>query len=347
MAVMVTGIGHVGGYVVRDLLEADEQVVIYGFFGGTGGASNPGVPDLDYVDTVVGGGLRDKVRVVVGDIADLGGLVTAAERYDVTKIVHLASLLSSGVEANPPLAVRVNIVGTANVFEAATRLGMEKVAWASSVDVFGDRSVPASGIVTDDAPYDPPFIYGAGKVMCEQMAARYAANHGLDITGLRLTRVYGFGEHIKAARGGGSSWMSGLLYEPAVGGGAVVVPFGARPMDFLYLEDVASAFMKALAYRGAGATNYIINGDYRMISEAYEFVHRLFPDAPLRLSMEDIPLPAGSSLIWTQKFDSSRAAADLGHRSRFSMEEGFLRTINNNRASAGLPPVAEPAGLSR
>lgn len=343
---MVTGIGHVGGYVVRDLLDAGERVVIYGFFGGTGDPSNPSPPDLDYVDTVVGGGLRDKVKVVVGDIADLNELVAAAERHDVTKIVHLASLLSSGVEANPPLAARVNIVGTANVFEAAVRLKFEKVVWASSVEVFGEKSVPVSGIVADDAPYDPPFIYGAGKVMCEQMAHRYAANHGLDITGLRLTRVYGFGEHIKAGRGGGSSWMSGLLSEPAVGGGHVLVPFGARPMDFLYLEDSASAFLKALAYKGGASDNYIVKGDFRLVSEAYEFVHRLFPDADITLSMDDMPLPAGSSLAWTRRYDGSHAAANLGYLSQFKMEAGLLRTINNNRAYAGLPPVPTPAGVS-
>ncbi|MDT2008151.1 NAD-dependent epimerase/dehydratase family protein [Rhodococcus opacus] len=82
------------------------------------------------------------------------------DRFGVTKVVHLASLLSAGVEANPPLAASVNLVGMTNVLEAAARHGVSKVVWASSVDVFGDKSIGADGIVRDDSPYDPPFIYG-------------------------------------------------------------------------------------------------------------------------------------------------------------------------------------------
>ncbi len=350
MTVMVTGIGHVGGYIVRDLLDANEKVLLYGFFGGKGDPSEAFPPDLKFVDHLVGGELRDKADIVVGDICDLDTLTRTAESNGVTKIVHLASLLSAGVEANPPLAMQVNVVGTANIFEAAARLQLAKVVWASSVDVFGDRSAYASGIVTDDSPYDPPFIYGAGKVMGEYLAERYAQNHGLSITGLRLTRAYGYGEHIKAGRGGGSSWMSGMLYEPAVGSGVpVVVPFGRRPMDFLYLEDAANAFMKALNTQLAGSQNYITRGDYRQVSEAYEFVRALFPDAPLSLVMEDAPLPAGSSLAWERRYDGSRAAADLGYTSQFNLETGLLRTINYNRANVGLPPVPMPVaeGVSR
>ena len=347
MTVMVTGIGHVGGYVVRDLLDAGEQVVLFGFFGGSGDPLDTFPPDLQFVDHLVGGALRDKVKIVVGDIVDLDAITEAADRHGVTKIIHLASMLSAGVEANPPLAMHVNVVGTANVFEAAARLRLEKVVWASSVDVFGDGSVNSAGVVTDDAPYDPPFIYGAGKVMGEQLAFRYAANHDLSITGLRLTRAYGFGEHIKARRGGGSSWMSGLLYEPAVGSGApVVVPFGRRPMDFLYLEDAASAFMRALASPVSGSNNFIIRGDFRQVSEAYDFVRSLFPDAPLTLVMDDAPLPPGSSLAWERRYDGSRAAAELAYTSQFNLETGLLRTINYNRANVGLPAVTMPAVAS-
>lgn len=340
MTVMVTGIGHVGGYVVRDLLNAGQDVVIFGFFGGTGDPEDTFPPDLQFVDQLVDGTLRDRVQIVIGDVTDLDAVLRAAQDHGVTKIVHLASLLSAGVEANPPLAAQVNVVGTANIFEAAVRLKLQKVVWASSVDVFGEKSIGLDGIIRDDSPHDPPYIYGAAKVFGEQLAWRYAENHGLSITGLRLTRAYGFGEHIKAGRGGGSSWMSGMLLEPAIGSGhEVVVPFGSRSMDFLYLEDAADAFTKALDQGSDGSRNYIIRGDYRPVSEAYEFVHSLFPEAPLRLVMEDAPLPAGSSMIWRNKFDGSRAASDIGYISRFTMEQGLIRTINHNRAYAGLPPV--------
>lgn len=343
MTVMVTGIGHVGGYIVRDLLDAGEKVVLYGFFGGKGDPADQFPPDLQFVDDLVGGGLRDKVDIIIGDVVSLEQMLDVMERFEVKKVVHLASLLSAGAEANPPLASSVNVVGMTNVLEAAAHQGLDKVVWASSVDVFGDDSIGADGIVRDDSPYDPPFLYGATKVLGEHLAWRYAENHGLSVTGLRLTRAYGFGEHIKAGRGGGSSWMSGMLYEPAVGTGReVVVPFGARPMDFLYLEDASAAFVKALRHVDPGARNYITRGDFRKVSEAFDFVQAIFPDAPLRLVLEDAPLPAGSSLAWERRYDGSRAAAEIGYESTYKIETGLLRTINLNRASAGLEPVDAP-----
>lgn len=344
MTVMVTGIGHVGGYVVRDLLAAGEKVVLYGFFGGVGDPADTFPPDLQFVDDLVGGGLREKVDIVVGDVVDLTKIRDVIDRYGVTKVVHLASLLSAGVEANPPLAASVNLVGMTNVLEAAARHGVSKVVWASSVDVFGDKSIGADGIVRDDSPYDPPFIYGATKVFGEHLAWRYAENHGLSLTGLRLTRAFGFGEHIKAGRGGGSSWMSAMLLEPAMGSGReVVVPFGARPMDFLYLEDASAAFVKALNHAEPDSRNYIIRGDFRKVSEAVDFVQSVFPEAPLKLVMDDAPLPPGSSYAWARRYDGSKAAAEIGYESQYKLENGLLRTINLNRAAAGIAPVEAPA----
>jgi nucleoside-diphosphate-sugar epimerase len=338
---MVTGIGHIGGYVVRDLLASGQRVVVYGFFGGTGAASEP-LPDLDYLDYLLGGNARDKVEVEIGDITDLEGLTRAAERHSVRKVVHLASLISSGAEANPALALRVNVGGTVNVFEAAARLGLDKVVWASSVEVFGERSVNESGVVDDDSPPDPVFIYGAGKLMGEKLAIRYAADHGTDITGLRLSRVYGFGEHVKAGRGGGSSWLSSLLYQPAVGVGPSVVPFGSRHLDFHYIEDVSTAFMTALDFENGQGRSYLTHGDYRPMAEAFEFVRTLLPDATLTLSMDDIPLPPGSSLGWSRRYDASRAEREVGITRTFAMETGIYRTVNANRVYAGLPAIPEP-----
>jgi nucleoside-diphosphate-sugar epimerase len=113
-------------------------------------------------------------------------------------------------------------------------------------------------------------------------------------------------------------------------------------MDFLYLEDAASAFLKALHHTTPGAENYLTIGDYRQISEVFDFVRSLFPQAPIRLEMADAPLPAGSSMVWRNKFDGSRAAVELGYKGQVSLEEGLLRTMNENRATVGLPPLSHP-----
>lgn len=348
MAVMVTGIGHAGSYIVRDLLAAGEKVVLFGLFGGPGGGPDAPTPDLRVLERIVGTDYADRADIVVGDIRDLDALLDTARTHGVTKVVHMASMLSAAVEANPPLAIGVNAVGAANVFETAARLKLEKVVWASSIDVFGQSPDYDGTKIDDDFAYDPPYVYGATKVFTEYVARRYARNHGLSITGMRLGRIYGYGEHIKATRGSGTSWLSSLLYDPALGNDAeVVVPFGRRRMDFVYIEDVAEAFLKALAHTEPGSRNYLTVGEYRPVKDAYDFVRRVFPEAPIRLAEDDAPLPPGASMTWAVEHDGSRAAAEIGYTPRVTLEEGLLRTINANRADAGLPPVAAPVTPER
>jgi nucleoside-diphosphate-sugar epimerase len=341
MTVMVTGVGHVGGYAVRDLVNAGERVVLYGYLGGQGDPDSA-PPELEYLDLLLGGRLRDSVDVVIGDVSDVEAMTHAAEKHQVTSVLHFATLLSAGAQQNPLLATHVNVLGTVNVFETAARLQMEKVVWASTCDVFGPRSVSESGVISDDSVYDPGFVYGASKVASEKLAFAYADKHGIDITGLRLGRVYGFGEHVKLARGGGSSWLANLLYRPVVEQGRFIVPFGTRKMGFLYVEDVADAFLKALHHRPGGSDNYLISGDYRPLTEAVDFVRGLLPDAKIELSMDDLELVPGAGMGFSRNYDSSRAKHDFGYDPRFSMEAGVYRTVNANREYAGLPSIPEP-----
>lgn len=344
MAIMVTGIGHAGSYIVRDLLAAGEDVVLYGLFGGPGGGPEAPTPDLQVLERIVGADYADRVNIVIGDIRNLDALLDTAKTHGVTKVVHMASMLSAAVEANPPLAIQVNAMGTANVFETAAQLKLEKVVWGSSMDVFGHGPAYADKTINDDFTYDPPYIYGATKVLNEYLARQYARNYGLSITGMRLSRIYGYGEHIKASRGSGTSWLSSLLYDPALGNDTeVVVPFGARSMDFVYIEDVAAAVTKALSHTESGSRNYLTVGEFRPIKDAYDFVRSVFPTAPIRLEEDDAPLPPGSSMTWAIKHDGSRAAAEIGYTPQVTLEEGLLRTINSNRADAGLPPVSAPS----
>lgn len=346
MAVMVTGTGFVGSYVVRDLLEAGEDVVLYGYFGGRGEPADLDLPDLKFLDYLLGGGLFDKVTVVVGDISDQAAAESAMRAHDIDSVVHLASMVGAASEANAPAAVRVNAGGTANVFEAAARLGLRKVVWASSVTVFGPRSEGSDGIVTDDSVYDPDGVYGASKVFCEYLAKRYHENFGLESVGLRLSRVYGFGEHVKAGRGSGTTWLLDALHAAAVQSGPAKFLFGEYSLDFHYVEDVAEAFVQALDGPNVGARCFLTHGDYRPIAEGFDFLRAMLPDADLSLVKgSGTDLPPGSTMAWARRYDGSGAEAALGIHSRYSMEEGLYRTVSRYREYAGLPAVERPASV--
>lgn len=339
MAIMVTGTGFLGSYVARDLLAQGEEVVLYGYFGGQGEPASLDLSDLSLLDHLVGGDLFEKVMVEVGDITDGAALRASIEKHAVTGVIHLAGMVGVASETHPPQAIQVNSVGTANVFQAAVDLNVSRVVWASSVTVFGPRSIGSEQTVSDFCMVDPQSVYGATKVFNESLARRYYENHGLNVVGLRPNRVYGYGEHAKAKRGSGSGWFFDALYNSAVESGLAQWPFGDKSLDFHYVEDVADAFTSALRSTAGSGDSYLIGGDFRPIKDAYSFLSGLLPKSDLSLTGTPEDLPKGSSSIWTTRPDTRRAADELGITSKTTMEEGLLRTVNGYRADAGLTPV--------
>ena len=81
-------------------------------------------------------------QTVTGDILDTGVLESLSTRYNFDVIYHLAALLSTRSERQPPLAHRVNVNGTLNLLEIAitqSRLqgGRIKFVYPSSIAVYG------------------------------------------------------------------------------------------------------------------------------------------------------------------------------------------------------------------
>jgi nucleoside-diphosphate-sugar epimerase len=343
MSILVTGIGFVGAYIVRDLLNDGHDVVVFGLFGGRPGQSEA-FPDIENAKDILGEDLWERVRVIVGDIRDGDLLSRTVEEQGVTGIVHLAAMVAAASERDIPRAVEVNISGSVNVFEAAVRHGVERVVWASSINVFGPGSLSEDGVIADDSPLDPTSVYGATKACVEQIASRYHVNHGLSVVGLRLGKVYGYGEHVKAGRGGGNTWFSSLLENPARGIGPNVVPFGDKSLDFLYVEDVSRAFVTALASREGAGQSFLTGGDYRPIREAFAYVQACVPDAEMELKDggEAAGLQAGAQTNWAHRYDVSRAKAILGLDPRYRMEDGLYQTIEAYRRREGLPLAPRP-----
>ena len=331
MTTLVTGPGFLGGYVVRDLVADGDRVVCMSR-----------APSLDFLATILPAGSLVEVELLQGDIADLPRLLHIVRARGIDRIVHLAGLLYLPSEANPPLAERVHVQGTMNVFEAAALLGVEKVVWSSSVSVYGARSRAADGFIGDDSPLDPGSVYGSCKAFCERLAVAYAERYGLDITGLRLSAMYGHGKQLTVARGSALTWLDQLIDRPARGEGPCVVPSGDGSLDFQYVEDASRAVMLALAAQTPGGETFLTSGDFRPIRDAFAYVRSLLPAADMTLEPGGAILPAQSG---PYRADAVREA--LGFTPRFSMEAGILQSIQTIRELEGLPPVVAPPTQGR
>src|SRR5215208_242730 len=158
MTYLVTGAyGALGAWVVRALLDREQEVVTYDL----GGSDHR-------LRLALTGDELEALRRIDGDVTDLAALERVMDEHDVTNVIHLAALQVPFVRDDPVLGSRVNVTGTVNVLEAVRRRGdsMGPVVYASSI-----------AAMKADAEY-PSTLYGVFKLANEGTAAGYFAARG-------------------------------------------------------------------------------------------------------------------------------------------------------------------------
>ena len=308
MSYLVTGgTGFIGAYITRLLIQAGENVVAYDVN-----------PQRDLLEQLMSKDESDRVKVAQGDITDLAHLIRTAQEYDTETIIHMASLLSIACSANPPLAVRVNCGGTTNVLETARILGLKKVVWASSVAVFGPPQRYEQEYIPNDAPHYPLGVYGAGKSFNEELAKHYFNEYGVDSIAIRFGMVYGVGQ-----KAGASAMLAEeLMVKPALGKPGRV-PYGDDIINWLYVEDAATAVVMASNKATTKARALNIDGDIRPVAEAVEYIRKLVPDAELTM------LPGYT--LFPAKYDTTLIRKEIGYHPQWTIELGMKKVIDEIR----------------
>jgi nucleoside-diphosphate-sugar epimerase len=307
--VVTGGAGFLGAYVVRDLLAAGREVVVL-----------DDTLVANALERVLGPRERPGLRLERGDVGDGSRLVRLCERYDADRIVHLASPLTNVIQQSPGPGLAAMCAGTANVFEAARALGMSRVVWASSSAVFGR---PAAVPVANDAPRRPSSLYGSGKVLCEDLAAAYRADHGVDGIGLRLTVLYG------AWRLRGWAASFGQDADPireAVLGKPLVVSDPELRLDWLYVEDAAELVCRAL--EAPTPVDHVFNtsGEAATRRVFAERIAAAVPSVDLRFEPGAADATAGGGL-----YDDTALRTQIGYGLHRSLAEGIEAAVRAYR----------------
>jgi UDP-glucose 4-epimerase len=228
MNVTVTGgSGFIGSHVVDQMMAAGHEVTVVD-------VRPPHRSDVTYCEV---------------DVADLPGLIEATVGADA--VFHLAGMANvNEAIADPAGTFRVNVGGTANVWEAARHNDVPRVVLASTVWVYAAASDRDSG--TEDVPMsvsDTGHVYTASKIAAELVATSYAQLYGLSYTILRYGIPYGprMREELVIPR------FFGCARE---GKPIVIHGDGLQYRNYVYVEDMARAHLLAL---GDQAHNQIFN----------------------------------------------------------------------------------------
>ncbi len=217
----------------------------------------------------------EKIRWRTGDISDFDTVVRTLEAVRPCAIIHLAALQVPFCKADPIAGAKVNVVGTVNVFEAARRLGIRRLAYASSIAAYGAMDEGHGAMHT---------LYGAYKYCDEQIAKVYSEDWDIHSLGIRPGVVYGVG------RDQGLTSKTTFAILAAAAGKPYEVPFSGG-VSWLYAGEVASAFIHAVARERPGAPVFDMNGVYAPVEEGLRILKKLAPSAAITASGQPLAFP--------------------------------------------------------
>ena len=245
-----------------------------------------------------------KVEWLVGDLSDPAAVTEAARTSGAQVIIHLAALQVPFCKADPVAGARVNVVGTVNVFEAARKLGIKRLAYASSIAAHG--AMDGHGTL--------PTLYGAYKHCNEQTAKVYSQDWGVHSVGLRPGVVYGVG------RDQGMTSKTTVAILAAAAKRPYTVPFRG-PISWLHAGEVASAFVKAVSKERGAAAVFDINGVATTVEASLQILNKVAPGNRVECSGAALPFPMDLS--------DEPVRAYLGNYGSVPLEAGIKATYES------------------
>jgi UDP-glucose 4-epimerase len=127
--------------------------------------------------------IEDQVDIELGDVLDLPRILSIIQSYKVTHIIHTAALIGALSHKNPPQSIRINVIGTLNILEAARFMKVQRVVYTSAKGIYGniagEYGAPTYKPLPEDYPKNPIRIYESAKLMGEHIGQFYQRTYGL------------------------------------------------------------------------------------------------------------------------------------------------------------------------
>jgi len=256
----------------------------------------------------------ERVEWIYGDILSVNDINHAIEGVDV--VVHLVSTtLPKNSNDDPIFDVQSNLVGSIQILDAMVRQRVKKIIFISSGGtVYGN---PQYLPIDEKHPNEPMVSYGVTKLAIEKYLLLYQHLHGIKANILRVSNPYGERQRVETAQGAVGVFMNRAIQRLPIdiwGDGNIV-------RDYLYVSDVAEAFLEAVKYNGEHSIFNIssnsgtsLNGLIKMIEQ--QVGYKL-----------DVNYKNGRVFdIKTSVLDNSLAKKELNWVPKISFEEGLLKT---------------------
>ncbi len=251
MTVLVTGgAGYIGAHTVRALCGAKRRVIV--------------------LDTLERGNREAVVdaELVVGDIADQELVGKICRDHKITSVIHFAAYKAVGESMlKPEMYWSNNVASTEKLLAVLAEQKVDKFVFSSSAAVYG---TPKSAPVTEAMPTVPESVYAETKLAVEKFLGTLALNstQPINSVSLRYFNAAGASSDNKIGEDWSSSQnllprvMRALLdtaFKFEIYGNDYDTPDGTCIRDYIHVEDLATAHLKALEYLESGGKTLACN----------------------------------------------------------------------------------------
>ena len=266
-----------------------------------------------------------------GDVGDRAAVAAALRAHGIAAVMHFAAFAYVGESGtDPALYYRNNVIGTLTLLDAMRDAGVDRIVFSSTCATYG---LPDTVPIAETTPQRPVNSYGETKLAIERALHWYGLAYGLRSVALRYFNAAG------CDRGGEigeehdpETHLIPLVLRAALGSGSPVsifgtdyaTPDGTAVRDYIHVEDLASAHVRALDHLAKGGANAAVN-----LATGRGYSVREIIAAVARAVGRDVPHREGSrragdppSLI----ADPSLARSLLGWQAECSDLDTIIRT---------------------
>lgn len=225
-------------------------------------------------------------------------------------VIHFAGIgdIVPSIEA-PSEYMEVNCQGTVKVLEACRAAKVGRFVYAASSSCYGLASVPTR----EDHPIVPLYPYALSKWMGERAALHWKDVYGLPVNTIRIFNAYGTRSRTSGAYG---AVFGVFLKQKLAGKPFTVVGDGTQSRDFVYVTDVAAAFVAAAETALTGRTWNLGAGNPQTVNRLVELLGGEVVHIPKR--------PGEPECTWA---DIGLIQRELGWAPAVSFEEGVGRIL--------------------
>ncbi len=298
IAIVTGGAGFIGGHMVDLLVEQGFAVrVIDNMLGGREAnlAQHRGNPDVVLEQ-------RDIRSYAPDDILFRGA------KY----VFHFAGIGDIVPSIERPLEyMSANVQGTAHMLECARSAGVAKFVYAASSSCYGLAGVPTR----EDHPIAPQYPYALSKYQGEQAVFHWNAVYRLPVNSIRIFNAYGTRSRTSGAYG---AVFGVFLRQKLAGKPFTVVGDGTQSRDFLYVTDVARAFLAAAQTGRVGRVYNVGAGNPQSVNRLVELLGGETTHIPKRPGEPDCTFA-----------DIGRITSELDWKPLVSFEEGVRKILDN------------------